>query len=179
MNRLRAQRATTCIYLQIKRLNETYFVLCDEYDPVESLKSRILSVLGQVGFDMQMGEEMMTTEDIRLYLKRRVSLNSYILLFGPNRFHSSTFANSLLLRFLTLQRLAMTSKCSTIRFCIQDSRSQTRRMTLRRLLRSPLALISNMTTMEISAPERKTKKPLTDDLLKQLDERNFTHINVT
>ena len=50
MNRLRAARATTCIYLQIKRGNETYFVLCDEYDPVESLASRILNVLEQTGF---------------------------------------------------------------------------------------------------------------------------------
>ena len=50
MNRLRAQRPTTCIYLQIKRGVETYFVLCDEYDPVESLLSRILTILEQIGF---------------------------------------------------------------------------------------------------------------------------------
>ena len=49
MNRLRAARATTCIYLQIKRGNETFFVLCDEYDLVESLSSRILNVLQQIG----------------------------------------------------------------------------------------------------------------------------------
>ena len=45
MNRLRARRATTCIYVQIKRLSDTHFILCDEYDPVESVKSRLLSVL--------------------------------------------------------------------------------------------------------------------------------------
>ncbi len=45
MNRLRANRATTCIYLQIKRMDETYFILCDEYDLVEALKARVLNVL--------------------------------------------------------------------------------------------------------------------------------------
>ena len=73
MNRLRANRATTCIYLQIKRLNETFFILCDEYDPVETLKGRILNVLEQIGFEFDRAEEPMTTEDIRLYLKKRVS----------------------------------------------------------------------------------------------------------
>jgi len=74
MNRLRAARPTTCIYLQIKRYSETYFVLCDEYDPVESLKSRVLNILVQVGHQNTQAEEPLTTEDIRLSLKKRVSI---------------------------------------------------------------------------------------------------------
>ena len=73
MNRLRAARPTTCIYLQIKRHAETYFVLCDEYDPVESLKGRVLNILEQTGFSLDRSEEPLTTEDIRLCLKKRVS----------------------------------------------------------------------------------------------------------
>ena len=73
MNRLRAARPTTCIYIQIKRLAETYFVLCDEYDPVESLKGRILNVMEQIGFTLERAEEPLATEDIRLMLKKRVS----------------------------------------------------------------------------------------------------------
>ena len=73
MNRLREGRATTCIYVQIKRGTETYFVLCDEYDLVESVKSRVIGVLNQIGFELERAEEPLSTEDVRLYLKRRVS----------------------------------------------------------------------------------------------------------
>ena len=73
MNRLRAARPTTCIYIQIKRLSETYFILCDEYDPVESLKGRVLNVLQQIGFSLERAEEPLSTEDLRLMLKKRVS----------------------------------------------------------------------------------------------------------
>ena len=45
MNRLRAKRPTTCIYVQVRRQAETHFILCDEYDLVESVKSRLLEVL--------------------------------------------------------------------------------------------------------------------------------------
>ena len=38
-------RATTAIYIRIKRFDETYFLLCDEYETIESLKNRLLIVL--------------------------------------------------------------------------------------------------------------------------------------
>ena len=80
MDRLRAARPTTCIYVQVKRHNETYFILCDEYDPVESVKARVLNVLEQTGFSKLKGaEEALTTEDIRLHLKKRVSKTKSIL----------------------------------------------------------------------------------------------------
>ena len=74
MDRLRASRPTTCIYLQIKRASETYFVLCDEYDIVESLKSRVLNILEQINFTLDpRAEEPLTTDDFLLSLRRRVS----------------------------------------------------------------------------------------------------------
>ena len=50
MDRLRAKKPTTCIYVQVKRYNETYFILCDEYDLIEAVKARILNILEQIGF---------------------------------------------------------------------------------------------------------------------------------
>jgi hypothetical protein len=38
-------RATTAIHVRIKRFAETYFLLCDEYETIESLKARLLVVL--------------------------------------------------------------------------------------------------------------------------------------
>ena len=71
--RLRQKRPTTCIYVQVKRHSDTYFILCDEYDPVESLKGRVLSVLEQTGFQLERAEEPLSIEDINLMLKKRVS----------------------------------------------------------------------------------------------------------
>ena len=45
MYTLRQNRPTTVIYIQVKRFAETYFILCDEYDVVETLKGRILGML--------------------------------------------------------------------------------------------------------------------------------------
>ena len=73
MIKSRASRATTCIYIQVKRGNETYFVLADEYDLVEAVKARLLNLLAEIGFTLERQEEPLTTEDLRLYLKRRVS----------------------------------------------------------------------------------------------------------
>ena len=39
------ERATTAIYVRIKRFNETHFVLCDEYESVDKMKSRLLTEL--------------------------------------------------------------------------------------------------------------------------------------
>jgi hypothetical protein len=39
------ERATTAIYIRIKHFDQTYFVLCDEYETIESLKNRLLVVL--------------------------------------------------------------------------------------------------------------------------------------
>ena len=74
MYQRRDARPTTAIYVQVKRNAETYFVLCDEYDSVETLKSKLLNAITQTGFTLDpRAEEPMTTDDIRLYLKKRVS----------------------------------------------------------------------------------------------------------
>ena len=82
MNRLRAKRPTTCIYVQIRRGADTHFILCDEYDLVESVKSRVLGVLEQIGFQWA-GEEPITTDDIRLCVSRRVSTTPVLGSFTP------------------------------------------------------------------------------------------------
>jgi hypothetical protein len=41
----RQKKATTAIYVQVKRFDETYFVLCDENESVELLKGRVLTQL--------------------------------------------------------------------------------------------------------------------------------------
>ena len=68
------ERATTAIYVRVKRYAETHFILVDEYETVDALKGRLLGALEQIGFKLDpRGEEPMTIEDIRLFNKRRVS----------------------------------------------------------------------------------------------------------
>lgn len=67
------ERATTAIHVRIKRFAETYFVLCDEYETIESLKGRLLAVLLKLKFELPKQEEPLSTDDIRLCIKNRVS----------------------------------------------------------------------------------------------------------
>lgn len=69
-------RATTAIHIRIKRHTETYFILCDEYETVESLKGRLLLVLDKLKFTVPKLEEPLCTDDIRLCLKNRVSYSN-------------------------------------------------------------------------------------------------------
>ena len=39
------ERATTAIYVRIKRYNETHFIICDEYETVDKLVGRLLMEL--------------------------------------------------------------------------------------------------------------------------------------
>ena len=63
----------TGIQVRIKRFNETFFVVCDEFETVQTLKGRFLIILNQIGFKMDKQEEDLTADDIRLNLKKRVS----------------------------------------------------------------------------------------------------------
>jgi len=47
-----SKRATTAIHVRVKRADETFFVLCDEYETVETLKSRLLTVLQAIKFSL-------------------------------------------------------------------------------------------------------------------------------
>lgn len=72
-------RATTAIHVRVRRFDpidkifQTYFIMCDEYETVETLKSRILTVLSEINFKLPRQEEELTTEDIKLNLEMRVS----------------------------------------------------------------------------------------------------------
>ena len=94
MYTLRANRPTTVIYIQVRRYEETYFLLCDEYDPVESVKSRILTMLEQTGFKLDRQEEPLTTDDLRLHLKKRVSSGSFHFLCLTLRHFSTQVLDS-------------------------------------------------------------------------------------
>jgi len=67
-------RANTAICIRVKRFAETYFVLCDEYETVENLKGRMLSIFNKIGFTLPKAEEPLSTDDIRFCIKNRVSL---------------------------------------------------------------------------------------------------------
>ena len=45
-------RATTAIYVRVKRFDETHFIICDEYETVDKLKGRLLMELEQIGFKL-------------------------------------------------------------------------------------------------------------------------------
>ena len=44
MDFIPSDRPTTAIFIRVKRMNDTFFLLCDEYESVESLKNRLLLV---------------------------------------------------------------------------------------------------------------------------------------
>ena len=67
------ERATTAIYVRIKRYDETHFIICDEYETVDKLAGRLLQELNQIGFKLDRAEEPLSIEDIRLCHKKRVS----------------------------------------------------------------------------------------------------------
>ena len=62
----------TAITVRIKRFDQTYFILCNEYETVETLRGRMLAVLNQLGFEMPKQEEPLTTEDLRFTIKNRI-----------------------------------------------------------------------------------------------------------
>ena len=159
MNRLRAARPTTCIYIQIKRLTDTYFILCDEYDPVESLKSRILNVLDQSGFRLERLEEPMTTDDFKLCLKKRVSVP---VLFLSQQFRLSIFillTYFINFRYWITQLHVTTSRYSITVSSISASRNQAQ-LNLSCWQMSLQVSTSNTIFRELLASVRKTKLKL-------------------
>ena len=114
------ERATTAIYVRVKRYSETHFVLCDEYEIVDKLKGRLLIMLEQIGFKLQgQGEDPLTTEDIRLCNKKRVSSSAQNIVtpFRPFRFSMEVPP-------------ATISRSSTTRSCGCSSRSLARRTSM-------------------------------------------------
>lgn len=75
----KGDRPTTAICVRVKRYEETYYVLCDEYETVESLKNRLLLILQRIKFELPKQEEPMTADDVRYYIKNRVTQLSLFL----------------------------------------------------------------------------------------------------
>ena len=95
------ERATTSIYIRVKRFAETYFILCDEYETIESLKNRLIVVLQRMKFELPKQEEPFTVDDLRFCIKNRVSFN----------FHFDRIC-----RFWITPRLAMTNRFSMTQY---------------------------------------------------------------
>jgi len=108
------ERATTAIHIRVKRFEETYFLLCDEYETVESLKGRLLAVLQRIKFELPKQEEALTTDDLKLCIKNRVSY----------------FFIKLIRRYLTQAQLAMINKYLMTLCCMSCLESQAPRMSL-------------------------------------------------
>ena len=64
----------TAIYVRVKRFNDTFFVLCDEYEDVGALKGRILEYFIQTQA-VKLPEEV-SIDDLRLTIKNRVLENT-------------------------------------------------------------------------------------------------------
>ena len=68
----------TAITVRVRRYNQTYFIVCDEFETIGTLKSRCLDLLNQLRFRMPKQEEDLTVDDLRLNLKKRVSLQLFL-----------------------------------------------------------------------------------------------------
>ena len=111
------ERATTAIYVRIKRYQETHFILVDEYETVDALKGRLLNALEVIGFKLDpRGEEQMTIEDIKLYNKRRVSVHNCSC-----NLHF-LFSNLMALQLATISRSSITQSCG---FCSENQAPKT------------------------------------------------------
>ena len=67
------KRATTAIYVQVKRVNSSFFILVDEYETIESLKKRLLDVLIKAKLTMKGYDQPFTIDDLCLNEQNRVS----------------------------------------------------------------------------------------------------------
>ena len=59
----------TAIYVRVKRMAETFFVLCDEYEEVAAFKGRVMDYLQQSGAKLP---DDFSIDDVRLTIKNRV-----------------------------------------------------------------------------------------------------------
>ncbi len=64
----------TAIYVRVKRFNDTFFVLCDEYEDVGSFKGRILEYFMQTQA-VKLPDDI-SIDDLRLTIKNRVLENT-------------------------------------------------------------------------------------------------------
>ena len=67
----------TAIMVLVKRFDLTFTVIIDEYEPVQALKTKLLHIFDQA--NIFSFEEELTEEEIRLTIKNRVTLSTYII----------------------------------------------------------------------------------------------------
>ena len=51
------QRLTNAIQVRIKRQSDTYFILCDEFEEVETLINRLIDVFAKLDYRQEKQEE--------------------------------------------------------------------------------------------------------------------------
>jgi hypothetical protein len=61
----------TAITVRVKRFDDTFFILCDEYEEMAAFKGRLVDIFAQTGAVKM--DENFSADDIRLYLRNRVS----------------------------------------------------------------------------------------------------------
>ena len=64
----------TAIYVRVKRFNDTFFVLCDEYEDVGTFKGRILEYFQQTQA-VKLPDDV-SIDDLRLTIRNRVLENT-------------------------------------------------------------------------------------------------------
>eukprot|EP00347_Sterkiella_histriomuscorum_P001832 403370507 len=64
----------TAVYVRVKRRDQTFFVLCDEFEEVAAFKGRLIDIFQQTNA-VKVGDDF-STDDIRLYIRNRLLENS-------------------------------------------------------------------------------------------------------
>ncbi|CDW87793.1 UNKNOWN [Stylonychia lemnae] len=64
----------TCIYVRVKRHQQTFFVLCDEFEEVAAFKGRILDMFTQTNA-VKLSDDF-SVDDIKLFIRNRILENS-------------------------------------------------------------------------------------------------------
>ena len=72
MGRRETNKYDTAITVRVKRFENTFFILCDEYESVNCLAGRMLSILEQMDFRFKDQETPFTNEDVRFCERNRI-----------------------------------------------------------------------------------------------------------
>ena len=69
----------TCITVRVKRRDQTFFILCDEYETVMTLAGRMLNVLDQMQFQFKDQEVPFEPKDVQFFIEKRALDNDSTL----------------------------------------------------------------------------------------------------
>ena len=58
----------SCITVRVKRFENTFFLLCDEYETVMTMAGRMLNVLNQTRFQFKDQEVPFEPKDVQFYI---------------------------------------------------------------------------------------------------------------